>query len=130
MEDKSKIPRSLKTKMSINDCNKVRKDWEKFGYNITNNYREAILLARKYGNTLWADVIAKEMEALERLGVFQLYLPKNKFDKKNGWKYVPMNTIFDVKQQDLRHKAMIVVLDMSWITRITPHIHLPSNMCL
>ena len=49
------------------------------------------------------------MTSLERLGVFQLYPPKTKFEKKDGWKYASMHMIFDVNQQDLRHKARLVV---------------------
>ena len=32
---KSKIPIAFKSKMPINECNKVQKDWEKFGYPLT-----------------------------------------------------------------------------------------------
>ena len=53
-----------------NERKKVNKDWEKIGYNITNNFWEALLLDKKSGNTLWYDAIAKEMTASERLGVF------------------------------------------------------------
>ena len=49
------------------------------------------------------------MTALERLGVLQLYPPKTKSEKKDGWKYVPMKMIFDVNQQDLHHKARLLV---------------------
>ena len=49
------------------------------------------------------------MMALERLSVFQLYPPKTKFENKDGWKYTPIHMIFNVKQQDLRHKARLVV---------------------
>ena len=65
--------------MSRNEHNKVNKYREKFGYNITNNSRKALILDKKNGNILWSDAIVNEMKALERLGVFQLYLPKTKF---------------------------------------------------
>ena len=71
MKDKSNIPRDLKAKISRNCCNKVKKDWDKFGYKIIKNSREALLLDMKNGNTLWDDVIAKDMKAPDRLGVFQ-----------------------------------------------------------
>ena len=58
---------------------------------------------------MWDETITKEMTALERLSLLQLSPPKIKFDKKDGWKYASMHIIFDVKQQDLRHKARIVV---------------------
>ena len=41
--------------------------------------------------------------------MFRLYPSKTKFDNKDGWKYAPMNMIFDVTQQDLQHKARLVV---------------------
>ena len=101
MKAKSKIPRSLKAKISINARNKGKKDWEKIGYKITNNSREAILVDKKNGNNLWHDTISKEMTALENTDVFQFYPPKTKFENKYGWKYAPMHMLFDVKQKDL-----------------------------
>ena len=38
--------------MSRNDCNKVKKDWEKFGYRILKNFREALPSDNKNGNIL------------------------------------------------------------------------------
>ena len=49
------------------------------------------------------------MTTLENIGVFQLSLPKTKFEKKYGWQYAPMRMIFDVKQQDFRYKDRLVV---------------------
>ena len=49
------------------------------------------------------------MTALEKLGVFQLYLSKTKFKKRGGWKCVPMHMIFDVNKEDLRRKARLLV---------------------
>ena len=57
LKAKSRVPRTLKVKMSRNYLNKVNKDWEKFGYIIPNNSSEAILLDKKNGNTLWSDAI-------------------------------------------------------------------------
>ena len=45
--------------MSINERKKVKKDQDKFGYKIPNNSREALLLDKKNGDTLWDDVISK-----------------------------------------------------------------------
>ena len=85
LKSKSNIPRALKTKMSRNDRNKVKKDQEKFGYNIPNNSRELLLLDKKNVNTLWADAISEEVKLLEKLGVLQFYPPKTKFENKYGW---------------------------------------------
>ena len=43
-EAKSKITRTLKEKTPRNKYNKVKKDREMFGYKISNNNREALLL--------------------------------------------------------------------------------------
>ena len=103
------MPRYLKENMSRNEHNKGNKDWEKFGYKIPNNSSEVLLLDKNNGNTLWSEAIVKEMTELEKLSVFQLYPPKNNFEKKRGWQYAPMHMLFDVKQQDLQHKAMLMV---------------------
>ena len=87
--------------MSGNEHNKGNKDWGKFGCKIPNNSNEVLLLDKNNGNTLWDDAIFKEMTELEKLGVLQLYLPKNNFDKKCGWQYAPMHMIFDVNNNDL-----------------------------
>ena len=71
LKEKSKIPRSLKEKMSRNELNKGIKDRGKFGYKIPNNYREVFLIGKKNVKNLWADKISKEMTALEKLCVFQ-----------------------------------------------------------
>ena len=44
LEAKSNIPREFKAKISINEQDKVKKDWEKFRNKIPNNFREAFLL--------------------------------------------------------------------------------------
>ena len=64
MKDKSKMQRSLKSNMSIKECNKLKKDWEKFGYSITNSYIEALLLDKKNVNILLYGEIDKEMTSL------------------------------------------------------------------
>ena len=110
LKAKSKIPRSLKVKISRNERNKINKDQEKFGYKIPNNSREAILLDKKNGNTLWDDEISKEITSLERLVVLQFYLLKIKFGKKYGWRYAPMHMVFYVKHQDFQHKSSLVVV--------------------
>ena len=82
---------------------------EKYGYKIPRNIREALLFDQINGNTKWADAIAKEMGSLERLGVFEYHSGETTFLKSEGWQYAPMHMIFDVKQQDHRHKARYVV---------------------
>ena len=59
LKTKSNIPIDLKSKMSINERNKVKKYQEKFGYDIPKTFRETLLLDRKNGKTLWSYAIAK-----------------------------------------------------------------------
>ena len=70
--------------MSRDSCNK-EKYQEKFRYRIPNNYRETLLLDKKNRHAFWDDTIDKWMMTLEKLRVLQLYLPKNKLEKKYGW---------------------------------------------
>ena len=74
---------------------------EKFGISLPTNTREALLLDRKNGNTLWAEAILKEMKSLDLLNVFKYHLPDTQFTKEAGWQYAPLRMIFDIKQQDL-----------------------------
>eukprot|EP00957_Ditylum_brightwellii_P114233 8709096-Ditylum_brightwellii.AAC.1 len=60
------------------------------------------------GDSKWAEAICKEMDALERLGVFQYHDARMKFHWNDGWQYAPMHMIFDIKH-DLWRKARFVV---------------------
>ena len=46
---------------------------KKFGVKIPNNVKEALLLDRINGDSKWADVIKREMDALENLGVWKFH---------------------------------------------------------
>ena len=80
---------------------------EKFGIKIPNNTREVLLLDRLNDNRLWAEAIAKEMAGLEKLGIWDVknpgYRPGANFQKTT------LNLIFDIKAEDLRRKARLVV---------------------
>ena len=52
LKDKSKITISPKANISRNESNKGNNYWEKYGYNISNDSREALLLDNNNGNTL------------------------------------------------------------------------------
>ena len=60
------------------------------------------------------------MNALEQLMVFQHHSPETRFAKAEGWQFAPMHVIFDIKQEDLRHKARLVggdhVIDSSHLS--------------
>jgi hypothetical protein len=79
------------------------------GIEVPRNTREALLFDKQNKNTLWADAIYKEMSGLKRLNVFKFHAPNYKCNKKEGWQFSPMHMIFDIKQQDLRYKARLVV---------------------
>ena len=65
----------------------------KFGIKIPRNVKEALLFDKFNKNTLWADAIAKEMEALRKLDVFEFLPPNCNFRKEDGWQYAPMHMI-------------------------------------
>ena len=82
---------------------------EKFGIKIPNNMKEALILDKENKNNLWAEAILKEMKTLNALRAFKYYSPNKRFKKENGWQFAPLRMIYEVKQQDLRRKARLVI---------------------
>ena len=82
---------------------------EKFGIPIPNTIAEALHLDRIAGNSKWADAIAKEMGNLDRLKVFRYHPPSYIFPLDEGWQKAPLRMIFDIKNEDHRYKARLVV---------------------
>ena len=76
---------------------------------IPNTKRDALLLDKLNGDNKWDDAMTKEMTALEKLKFFRYHPPGTSFDKRKGWQFTKIHIIFDIKQQDLRHKARFVV---------------------
>lgn len=64
---------------------------------------------KRNGNTKWGDAIAKEMEGLMRLDVFEFFPPSHKLHKRDGWQRAPLHMIFDIKREDQRYKARLVI---------------------
>ena len=93
-------------KLSKNQQNKRKKNRMKFGIEVPNNVRHALLLDRKNGNKAWAEAISKEMTALTNAGVWDFKPPNYRLD--SSYQYAPLTLIFDVKQEDLRRKARLV----------------------
>ena len=91
--------------ISQNQRNLAIQGREKFGIDIPQNTRQALLLDKQNKNTKWADAIAKEMEGMKRLDVFEFHSPGKRCPKDQGWQYASMHMIFDVKKEDLCHKA-------------------------
>jgi hypothetical protein len=100
---------SSKKKLSRNARNARRETREKFGIRIPNNIQEALEFDRQNGNTKWGDAIQKELAALQRLDCFEFIAPDTTLHKSDGWQYAPMHMIFDIKQEDLRYKARLVM---------------------
>jgi hypothetical protein len=100
----NRMSKNARTELETKFTNKV-----KMGIKIPRNIHEALLFDWENGNTHWADAIYKEMEGLKRLNVFQLHAPNHRCHKSDGWQFAPMHMIFDVKQQDMRYKARLVM---------------------
>ena len=49
------------------------------------------------------------MKALDSLHCFQYHKPGYRLLKSEGWQFSPMQIIYDLKQQDLRHKSRLVM---------------------
>ena len=82
---------------------------EKFGIVIPNSTREALLLDKINNDTKWGDAIAKEMNCLIHLDVFSFHPPNTRFLKQDGWQWAPLHMIFDIKREDHRYKARLVI---------------------
>ena len=93
-------------RLSKNSRDGKIKDKEKFGIKIPNNIKEALLLDRQNNNNLWAEAIAKEMDALNGAKCFKYYPSHHRF--ASSYQYAPLRMIFDVKKEDFRRKARLV----------------------
>ena len=71
--------------------------------------REGLILDRENKNNLWAEAIMKEMNTLDSLRAFKYYSPNKRFRKEDGWQFEPLRMIYEIKQQDLRRKARLVI---------------------
>ena len=93
-------------RISRNKRNEKKGIRVKFGINVPRSVKEALVFDEINKNTLWADAIKKEMSALEASGVWEFYPPH--FRPSKDYQYAPLQMIFDIKQEDLRHKARLV----------------------
>jgi len=100
----NRMSKNARTEQETKDTNRI-----KMGIKVPRNTKEALLFDRQNKNNLWAEAITKEMAGLERLNVFKFHSPNHKCDKNEGWQFAPMHMIFDIKQQDMRYKARLVV---------------------
>jgi len=61
----------------------------------------------KNNDSKWSNAIATELEALDELRVFRYHPHNHKMG--DGFQYAPLKWVFDVKKEDLRRKARLVV---------------------
>jgi ribosomal protein L37E len=102
------IDKTIRANQTRQARNAKIQDRVKYDIRVLRNTREALLLDKQNKNTKWADAIAKEMTALNRLDVFEYKSPSHACNESDGWHFAPMHMIVDIKQQDLQHKARLV----------------------
>jgi hypothetical protein len=77
----------------------------KFDIEVPKTVKEALDLDSKNGNTFWANVIAKEMK---KVCILFDILPDG-YIVNFGYQKIPCHMIFDVKMEDFRQKARLLV---------------------
>ena len=111
---------------STNARNAMKKSREKFGIRVPINTRQALQFDKENGNTKWAEAIAKEMTSLDKLSCFEYHGTDKQFNKSNGWQYATIHMIYDIKAEDRRHKARLVVgghmIDASMHTKYSSNV--------
>ena len=78
-----------------------------YGYQVPKDYKEAILLDKKNGNTRWADCTSLELQQMQD---YQVFIDKGLFSDTGipiGFKKIRVHLIYAVKH-DGRHKARLV----------------------
>ena len=80
-----------------------------FNIKIPRNVKEALLFDKINENMKWTDAIAKEMDALMKLDVFEFLLPNCSFSKENAWQYAPMHMIYTINQEGMAYKVRFVM---------------------
>ena len=85
----SQLARAFKTKV------KGQAKKFQFGVQVPVGLKQAMMLDKKNGNTLWLDSIRKELSCLDDHNVFKV-LPKGA-DQPPDYQYVPYHFVFVVK---------------------------------
>lgn len=80
---------------------------EKHGIKVPNSTKETLLLDKINGDSKWHDAMQKELKSLESLGVWKFHHRHHKILSK--CQRAPLRMMFDVKKEDLRRKARLVV---------------------
>ena len=78
----------------------------KYGIRVPKTFKEAILIKKENGETLWWDAIMKEMKNVQP--AFEVF-EKRKEDIPVGYQHIKCHMIFDVKLgENFRRKARLV----------------------
>ena len=77
----------------------------KYGFEIPRNYKHAVDIDKRNGNTKWQDATALELESMAAYDVFKDY--GHQSVSPQGYKKIRVHLIYDVKH-DGRHKARLV----------------------
>ena len=75
----------------------------KYGFEVPRDYKHALQLDERNGNTRWQDATKLEMSQLDDYATFK----ESGRVKPNGYKQIRVHLVFDVKH-DGRHKARLV----------------------
>ncbi len=84
---------------------KYLKKTHKYGLPLPKSVDDALAIDRHSGSTLWVDAIAKELKNV-RVAFDNL---KDGRNAPHGFQFVKCHMIFDIKMEDFRRKAHLVV---------------------
>ena len=71
------------------------------GFKVPKSVKQALEFDKQNGNTMWEDSIKKEMGALYDMDTFKFLPGSYKFKCKEGWQFVLLRMIMEIKR-DLR----------------------------
>jgi hypothetical protein len=93
--------KSKKMKQKKPGWNNCHSSEVKYDVRVPHNVKEAFLLNKENGDTLWAEAIAKEINSLKALGCFKLdnHCDWNLCTK--GYQCSPLHLVFDIKPSGL-----------------------------
>jgi hypothetical protein len=78
-----------------------------YGFQVPNDYKEALRLDEQNGNTRWQDSTKDELKQIDEYSTFTDMGHKDKTKSPDGYKKIRVHLIFAVKH-DGRHKARLV----------------------
>ena len=79
----------------------------KYGFEVPRDYKHAMRLDERNGNTKWKDAVKTEMDQIAEYDTFEKRGLYSKEKEPAGYKKIRVHLVFDVKH-DGRHKARLV----------------------